>query len=78
MFDTMNAAHLEVLAIDPATITADAAQRGERAISKAGVQTTTELLMLLAAFHQDVEDAAGAALLARFAAEFAAHESTVV
>lgn len=78
MFSAINPAHLEVLAIDVAEVTKDAAVRGDRAISKAGVQTTTEMLMLLAAFQHDVDDAAGAALLARFAAEFAAHESTIV
>jgi hypothetical protein len=42
------------------------------------VQTTTEALLLLARFHLDTDDARGAELLARFAVEFAAYESTVV
>lgn len=67
--------HADTLAVDPASITAE---RGSQLVSRGNVQTTTEALLLLAAFHLDVDDTVGAALLAEFAAKFAAVESNVV
>ncbi len=67
--------HSETLAIDPASITSE---RADKLMSKSGVQSTTELLLLLVRFHADVDDTAGAQLLADFASKFSALESTVV
>ena len=63
------------LGIEARTITT---ARADQLCNKSGTQTTTELLLLLARFHADVEDRAGSELLARFAVEFAALEATVV
>lgn len=65
----------ETLGIDIADITVN---RAERAVGATKVQTTTELLLLLARFHADVDDVKGASMLAEFAAKFAEVESTVV
>jgi UDP-N-acetylenolpyruvoylglucosamine reductase len=67
--------HCDSLGIVAADITSE---RADRLVNKSGAQTTTEILLLLARFHTDVEDKAGAELLARFAVEFAALESKVV
>ncbi len=78
MFSAIKPAHLEVLAVDPATITVERANKIDGALGKLGAQTTTELLMLLATVHADVEDEAGAKLIADFAARFAEHEAAIV
>mgnify|MGYP001566253367 CR=1 FL=1 len=65
----------EALSIDAATITSD---RASLIVERTKVQTTTELLLLLARFHADVDDTAGSNLLAAFAVQFAAVESKVV
>lgn len=67
--------HADTLGLDTATVTA---ARADAVMAHSKVQTTTELLLLLARFHAGVDDPAGSALLARFAVEFAALESTVV
>ena len=68
--------HAETLAIDATEITAD---RAHRVVGKTAVQTTTELLLLLAALHADEgTDPVGAEMLATFAAAFARHETTVI
>lgn len=67
--------HSDTLGVAAADVTS---ARADRVIGKAGVQTTTELLLLLARFHADVDDAAGSEMLARFAVEFATLESAVV
>ncbi|RPJ39936.1 MAG: hypothetical protein EHM35_01040 [Planctomycetaceae bacterium] len=67
--------HSDTLAIVAADITSE---RADKLVNKGGTQTTTEVLLLLARFHHDVEDKAGSELLARFAVEFAALESKVV
>ncbi len=67
--------HSDSLGVTVADITSE---RADKLVNKGGTQTTTEVLLLLARFHADVEDAAGAALLARFAVEFAALECKVV
>lgn len=51
----------------------------ERAISATGQQYTASVLAALAAWTRfDCEDEIGAAMLERFAREFARHEATVV
>lgn len=67
--------HADSLAITAADITSE---RADRLVNKGGTQTTTEVLLLLAKFHADVDDAEGSALLARFAVEFAALECKIV
>ncbi len=68
--------HSEVLSIAPYDITTERAHKAVGSVC----QTTTEMLLLLAALHGDTDlaDVKGAEMLARFAAEFAAHEATVV
>lgn len=66
--------HADTLGIDSATITVARAER----TMPAEVPTTTELLLLIAKFHESIDDLDGAALLADFATAFAAHESKVV
>jgi hypothetical protein len=66
--------HSETLGISRESISSG---RADSFLGK-DVQTTTEALLLLARFHLDTDDARGAELLARFAVEFAAYESTVV
>jgi hypothetical protein len=68
--------HSEVLGITAETDLSH--KRADALLTAARVDTTTELLLLLARFHTDVDDAAGAAMLARFAVEFAALEATVI
>lgn len=65
----------EPLGIDASTLTS---QRADEMVSRCKVHTTTELLLLLARFHADVDDTAGAEALATFAASFATLESKVV
>lgn len=65
----------ETLGIEPARLTGE---RAGEVMAKSNVQTTTELLALLALFHRDVDDTVGAQLLADFTARFAEHEATVV
>ena len=67
--------HSDSLGITAADITSE---RADKLVNKGGTQTTTEVLLLLARFHADVEDDAGSRLLARFAVEFAALECKVV
>lgn len=67
--------HSDTLGVTAADITSE---RADKLVNKGGTQTTTEVLLLLARFHADVEDSEGSALLARFAVEFAALESKVV
>lgn len=67
--------HADTLAIDPLELTSD---RADAAVARCKVQTTTELLLLLARFHADMGDEIGASLLASFAVQFAAHESATV
>ncbi len=67
--------YADTLAIESAAITS---KRADAVMTKVGVQTTTELLLLLARFHADVDDAAGSEMLAAFAAKFAAVESQAV
>jgi hypothetical protein len=67
--------HSDTLSIDPSGLTVE---RAQQVMLAAKVQTTTELLMLLALFHQDVDDTAGARMLAEFAAQFASVEALAV
>lgn len=67
--------HADTLGVDASTITS---QRADAAMQSAGVTTTTELLLLLARFHADVDDKAGSDMLAAFAVTFAALECKVV
>ena len=67
--------HCETLGVTADSITSE---RAERLVEKSGAQTTTELLLLLARFSADVDDSAGAAMLAAFAVQFATYEGTVV
>lgn len=67
--------HSDSLGIEASAITSE---RADKLVNKSGAQTTTELLLLLARFHADVEDSRGAALLAEFAVRFAELEATVV
>lgn len=67
--------HSDTLGMRAEVVTSE---RAETVMARTNVQTTTELLLLLARFHQDVDDSAGAAMLAEFAVRFAAVESKVV
>ena len=67
--------HSDSLGVVAADVTSE---RADKLVNKSGVQTTTELLLLLARFHADVDDTAGANMLASFAVQFAAVECEVV
>jgi len=54
------------------------AERADRAVTATKTQSATEMLLLLARFHADNDDAVGSSLLAEFAVKFAEHESKVV
>jgi hypothetical protein len=69
------AAHADTLAVDPSGLTV---KRAHKVMLATKVQTTTELLMLLALFHADLDDKHGAILLAEFAAQFASIEALAV
>ncbi len=66
--------HHDTLGISAKDITA---ARAEKLIGR-DIQTTTEVLLLLARFHEGVDDGPGAALLADFALQFAALEAQTV
>lgn len=72
---TIASEHADTLGLDTATITH---RRADSIVNASKAQTTTELLLLLARFHEGVEDKAGAEMLARFASEFATLEATVI
>lgn len=67
--------HSDTLALQPADVTSE---RADAVVNGSNTQTTTELLLLLAKFHSDVEDQRAADMLAAFAVQFAAYESTVI
>ena len=67
--------HSETLGLDAERVTSE---RADALMTASKAQTTTELLLLLARFHADVDDSEGANLLAAFAVQFAAVESKVV
>lgn len=72
---TIAAANAETLGFEARSISSE---RATSVVHESGVQTTTEMLLLLARFHSDVEDTAGAQMLAEFAERFAVVEATVV
>lgn len=43
-----------------------------------GIDSTTEVILILAKMHENVEDSPGAERLRAFAKEFAAYEATVI
>lgn len=67
--------HSDTLGLLETDITSE---KADKFVSKAHIQTTTEVLLLLARFHADNDDSEGAALLAKFAVEFADHERGTV
>lgn len=67
--------HEHTLGVDAATITA---KRADAVVGRSEAQTTTELLLLISRFLADVDDKRGSDMVATFAVEFAAYESTVV
>lgn len=70
--------HSDTLAIEPGDVSGE---RAEKIVNRLNMHTTTEMLLILAKFHADLEedgDTRCSEMLARFAVEFAALESTVV
>lgn len=72
---TVATLHCDTLGLDAERVTSE---RADAMMSASKAQTTTELLLLLARFHADVDDSEGANLLASFAVQFAAIEAKVV